>query len=196
MKKAKKTKPSPESEGKYTLKHRVRVVTAASLFDGHDAAVNIMRRILQSTGAEVIHLGHNRSVGDIVRTAVQEDAQAIALSSYQGGHNEYFRYMIDLLKPTPHIQVFGGGGGTITPDEIKELEAYGVTRIYSPEDRRKMGLQGLINDILQRCDHPVLEHVDWKALQKFRTDPYALAQAITCLEMGEEGFQTDYKAHL
>ncbi|MCB0418584.1 MAG: methylmalonyl-CoA mutase family protein [Bdellovibrionales bacterium] len=196
MKKAKKTKPSPESEGKYTLKHRVRVVTAASLFDGHDAAVNIMRRILQSTGAEVIHLGHNRSVGDIVRTAVQEDAQAIALSSYQGGHNEYFRYMIDLLKPTPHIQVFGGGGGTITPDEIKELEAYGVTRIYSPEDGRKMGLQGLINDILQRCDHPVLEHVDWKALQKFRTDPYALAQAITCLEMGEEGFQTDYKAHL
>ncbi|MCB0405448.1 MAG: methylmalonyl-CoA mutase family protein [Bdellovibrionales bacterium] len=196
MKKAKKTKPSQPSEGKYSLKHRVRVVTAASLFDGHDAAVNIMRRILQSTGAEVIHLGHNRSVGDIVRTAVQEDAQAIAISSYQGGHNEFFRYMIDLLKPTAQIQVFGGGGGTITPDEIKALEAYGVTRIYSPEDGRQMGLQGLINDILQRCDFPVLDHIDWKGLTNFRSDPHALAQAITCLEVGEQGFRQESKAHL
>src|SRR5689334_5761606 len=125
------------------LTHKVRFVTAASLFDGHDASINIMRRILQATGCEVIHLGHNRSVADVVETAIQEDAQGIAISSYQGGHVEYFKFMVDLLreKGASHIRVFGGGGGVIVPEEIRELEAYGVAAIYSPEDGRAMGLQ-------------------------------------------------------
>ena len=132
------------------LTHKVRFVTAASLFDGHDASINIMRRILQSSGAEVIHLGHNRSVEEVVTAALQEDAQGIAMSSYQGGHVEYFKYMVDLLKERggAHIKVFAGGGGVIVPDEIKELHAYGVTRIYSPDDGRAMGLQGMIDDLL------------------------------------------------
>ena len=135
-------------------RNKVRFVTAASLFDGHDASINIMRRILQSTGCEVIHLGHNRSVQDIVDTALQEDAQGIAVSSYQGGHVEYFKYMVDLLRErgAGHIRIFGGGGGVISPEEIQELEAYGVSRIYSPEDGRRMGLQGMIDDMVQRCD--------------------------------------------
>ena len=130
----------------------LRFVTAASLFDGHDAAINIMRRLIQAQGAEVIHLGHNRSVLDIVRAAIQEDADAIALSSYQGGHCEYFRYMVDLLRErgADHIRVFGGGGGTITLDEIKELEAYGVERIYHPDDGMDMGLVEMIQDVVQR----------------------------------------------
>ena len=134
--------------------HKVRFVTAASLFDGHDAAINIMRRILQSMGAEVIHLGHNRSVDEVVTAALQEDAQGIAISSYQGGHVEYFKYMVDLLRQRggEHIQVFGGGGGVIVPPEIRELQAYGVTRIYSPEDGQKMGLQGMIGEMIMRCD--------------------------------------------
>jgi methylmalonyl-CoA mutase len=129
-------------------------VTAASLFDGHDAAINIMRRILQSMGAEVIHLGHNRSVDEVVTAALQEDAQGIAISSYQGGHVEYFKYMVDLLKQRggAHIQVFGGGGGVIVPSEIAELQAYGVTRIYSPEDGQRMGLAGMIGEMVMRCD--------------------------------------------
>ncbi|MDX2249062.1 MAG: methylmalonyl-CoA mutase family protein [Bacteroidia bacterium] len=140
----------------YTLKHKVRIVTAASLFDGHDAAINIMRRILQASGAEIIHLGHNRSVQDIVNTAIQEDAQAIALTSYQGGHVEYLKYMYDLLKELGcgHIRIFAGGGGTILPSEIAELHAYGITRIYSPDDGRQMGLQGMINDLLEKADFP------------------------------------------
>src|SRR3954449_10010247 len=123
----------------YKAKHKIRFVTAASLFDGHDASINIMRRILQGSGAEVIHLGHNRSVGEIVDAALQEDVQGIAISSYQGGHIEYFKYMVDLLKKQGggHIQVFGGGGGVIVPDEIKELEEYGIARIYSPEDGQR-----------------------------------------------------------
>src|SRR5574337_1048092 len=131
----------------------LRFVTAASLFDGHDAAINIMRRIIQSQGAEVIHLGHNRSVEDVVRAAVQEDADAIALSSYQGGHLEYFKYMVDMLKEkgAGHIRVFGGGGGTITPDEIKELEAYGVERLYHPNDGMHLGLVHMIEDVMQRA---------------------------------------------
>ncbi len=134
-------------------RHHVRIVSAASLFDGHDAAINVMRRLLQSSGAEVIHLGHNRSVGEIVRCAIQEDAQGIAITSYQGGHVEYFKYMIDLLREAgARVEVFGGGGGTILPSEIEELHAYGVARIYSPDDGRAMGLQGMINDLLQRCD--------------------------------------------
>ena len=141
----------------YKPVNKVRIVTAASLFDGHDAAINIMRRIIQSTGCEVIHLGHDRSVEEVVNCAIQEDAQAIAMTSYQGGHMEYFKYMFDLLKEkgAPHIKIFGGGGGTILPSEIEELQAYGITRIYHPDDGRSMGLQGMINDLIQKCDFPV-----------------------------------------
>ncbi|TAL30345.1 MAG: methylmalonyl-CoA mutase [Spirochaetes bacterium] len=140
----------------YTPANHVRVVTATSLFDGHDAAINIIRRILQDTGVEVIHLGHNRSVNEIVQAAIDEDVQGIAVSCYQGGHVEFFKYIVDLLKErgAPHIKVFGGGGGVIVPEEIKELEAYGVTRIYSPDDGVRMGLQGMINDLVARIDTP------------------------------------------
>ncbi len=138
----------------YQTKYKVRIVTAASLFDGHDAAINIMRRILQSSGCEVIHLGHNRSVEEVVNCAIQEDVQAIAMTSYQGGHVEYLKYMVDLLKQknAEHIKVFAGGGGVILPDEIEELHAYGVTRIYSPDDGRHLGLQGMIDDLIQKAD--------------------------------------------
>ncbi|TAE57474.1 MAG: hypothetical protein EAZ89_03900, partial [Bacteroidetes bacterium] len=150
----------------YTPRHKVRIVTAASLFDGHDAAINIMRRILQSSGAEVIHLGHNRPAQEIVNTAIQEDAQAIAITSYQGGHIEFFKYIYDLLQENQcgHIKLFGGGGGTILPQEIEELHAYGIARIYSPDDGRRMGLQGMINDLLEQADFPTGNlHVDkWK----------------------------------
>src|SRR6266571_2866057 len=158
----------------YKAKHKIRLVTAASLFDGHDASINIMRRILQASGAEVIHLGHNRSVDDIVTAVLQEDAQGVAVSSYQGGHVEFFKYMIDLLRERggAPVTVFGGGGGVIVPAEIKELEAYGVTRIYSPEDGQRMGLQGMINDMLARCD-----------LDPSQKDPKTLAQVITALEL-------------
>ncbi len=141
----------------YKPVNKVRIVTAASLFDGHDAAINIMRRIIQSTGCEVIHLGHDRSVEEVVNCAIQEDVQAIAMTSYQGGHTEYFKYMYDLLKEkgAPHIKIFGGGGGTILPSEIEELQAYGITRIYHPDDGRSMGLQGMINDLVQKSDFPV-----------------------------------------
>src|SRR5690349_10490553 len=134
----------------YQATHKVRFVTAASLFDGHDASINIMRRILQSSGCEVIHLGHNRSVEEIVNCALQEDAHAIAVSSYQGGHVEFFKYMLDLLRERggAHIKVFGGGGGVIVPVEAAELHAYGVTRIFTPEDGAKLGLQGMIDEML------------------------------------------------
>ena len=143
----------------YKPQNKIRIVTAASLFDGHDAAINIMRRIIQSTGCEVIHLGHDRSVEEVVKCAIQEDVQAIAMTSYQGGHNEYFKYMFDLLKNNgaEHIKIFGGGGGTILPEEIKDLEDYGITKIYHPDDGRKMGLQGMINDLIQKCDFPTGE---------------------------------------
>ncbi|MBP6272732.1 MAG: cobalamin-dependent protein, partial [Fluviicola sp.] len=141
----------------YKSTNNIRIVTAASLFDGHDAAINIMRRIIQTTGCEVIHLGHDRSVEEVVDTAIQEDAQAIAMTSYQGGHIEYFKYMHDLLKEkgAPHIKIFGGGGGTILLAEIEELHGYGITRIYHPDDGRSMGLQGMINDLVQKADYPV-----------------------------------------
>src|SRR5664279_692331 len=131
----------------------VRIVTAAVFFDGHDAAINIMRRIMQSKGAEIIHLGHNRSVHEIVECAIEEDAQGIAVTSYQGGHLEFFKYMKDLLNEngSDHIKIFGGGGGTILPSEIKELEAYGITKIYSPDDGRNMGLEGMIEDVVNKC---------------------------------------------
>jgi isobutyryl-CoA mutase len=138
----------------YQPQHKIRIVTAASLFDGHDAAINIMRRILQSKGAEIIHLGHNRSVAEIVECAIEEDAQGIAITSYQGGHVEFFKYMRDLLEQNGcgHIKIFGGGGGTILPEEIRELHNYGITRIYSPDDGRKMGLEGMIEDVIRQCD--------------------------------------------
>src|SRR5690606_4518325 len=141
---------------KYTPKNKVRIVTAASLFDGHDAAINIMCRIIQATGCEVIHVGHDRSVEEVVNCAIEEDANAIAMTSYQGGHVEYFKYMYDLLKEKgcEHIKIFGGGGGTILPSEIEELEDYGICRIYHPDHGREMGLQGMINDMIQKCDTP------------------------------------------
>src|ERR1700704_4228839 len=162
---------------------RLRFVTAASLFDGHDASINIMRRILQASGAEVIHLGHNRSVEEIVNAALQEDVQGIAVSSYQGGHIEFFKYMLDLLRSRggEHIKVFGGGGGVIVPAEIRELQDYGIARIYSPEDGQRMGLQGMINDILARCDFDPTQYAP-KELK--RGDLRALAQTITALESG------------
>ncbi len=141
----------------YHPKNKIRLVTAASLFDGHDAAINIMRRIMQASGAEIIHLGHNRSVQEIVDCAIQEDVQGIAITSYQGGHTEFFKYMYDLLQErgAGHIKLFGGGGGTILPSEIEELQTYGITRIYHPDDGRRMGLQGMINDVLEKCDYPI-----------------------------------------
>src|SRR5881409_1849276 len=144
----------------YKAKNKIRFVTAASLFDGHDAAINIMRRILQASGAEVIHLGHNRSVDEVVTAALQEDVQGIAVSSYQGGHVEYFKYMVDLLRQRggEHIQVFGGGGGVIVPAEIRDLQSYGVARIYSPEDGQRMGLAGMIGEMVMRSDHDLSVH--------------------------------------
>ena len=145
------------TEKVYKPKNKIRIVTAASLFDGHDAAINIMRRIIQSTGCEVIHLGHDRSVEEVVNCAIQEDANAIAMTSYQGGHNEYLKYMFDLLKKkkSSHIKIFAGGGGTILPEEIKDLHKYGITKIYHPDDGRKMGLQGMINDLVKKSDFPL-----------------------------------------
>src|SRR6267142_1905508 len=167
----------------YKAKHKIRFVTAASLFDGHDASINIMRRILQGSGAEVIHLGHNRSVEEIVTAALQEDVQGIAISSYQGGHIEFFKYMVELLQERggAHIQVFGGGGGVIVPAEIKELEGSGVARIYSPEDGQRMGLQGMINDMLARCDFDLVQYAP-QALEP--GNARSLAQVITAIELG------------
>lgn len=169
----------------YRPKNKVRVVTAASLFDGHDATINIMRRLIQAAGAEVIHLGHNRSVDEVVNTAIQEDAQAIAVTSYQGGHVEYFEYMIDLLreKGASHIRVFGGGGGVIVPKEIEEIESYGVVKIYSPEDGRKMGLQGMINHLMEHSDFPLGDTFTSQQLQDLpSTDNRSLARLISFLE--------------
>ncbi|MCB0565501.1 MAG: methylmalonyl-CoA mutase family protein [Phaeodactylibacter sp.] len=168
----------------YQPKNKVRIVTAASLFDGHDAAINIMRRIMQSSGAEIIHLGHNRSVREIVETAIMEDAQGIAITSYQGGHNEFFKYMHDLLRErgAGHIKIFGGGGGTILPEEIKELHEYGITRIYSPDDGRHMGLQGMINDVLEQCDFPVGASLNGELKAYKGKDPMVLARMISAVE--------------
>jgi methylmalonyl-CoA mutase len=189
----------------YQLQNKIRIVTAASLFDGHDAAINIMRRILQSKGAEIIHLGHNRSVQEIVECAIEEDAQGIAITSYQGGHVEFFKYMKDLLEENGcgHIKIFGGGGGTILPQEIDELHNYGITRIYSPDDGRKMGLEGMIEDVIKQCS-PLptqgesVEHTDayWTAPQNWngqlplgeKNDIRRVARAITMAEVG-----SDYK---
>jgi methylmalonyl-CoA mutase len=183
----------------YRPTRKVRFVTAASLFDGHDAAINIMRRILQSMGAEVIHLGHNRSVDEVVTAALQEDVQGIAISSYQGGHVEYFKYMVDLLRERggAHIQVFGGGGGVIVPAEIRELQDYGVGRIYSPEDGQRMGLAGMIGEMVMRCDVDLSPYAPATAaaVQGHGQAAWrALAQAITALENGAAS--TELKASL
>ncbi len=168
----------------YQPKHHIRIVTAASLFDGHDAAINIMRRIMQRSGAEIIHLGHNRSAKEIVDTAIQEDAQGIALTSYQGGHNEYFKYIYDLLKErgANHIRIFGGGGGTILPKEIEELQEYGIARIYSPDDGRHMGLQGMINDLLSQCDFPLGQSLNGEVKKLSKKDHLSISRLITAVE--------------
>ncbi len=170
---------------KYTPKNNVRIVTAAALFDGHDAAINIMRRVIQGSGVEVIHLGHDKSAEEVVNCAVQEDANAIALTSYQGGHNEYFKYIYDLLreKGAPQIKIFGGGGGVILPQEIKELMDYGVDRIYSPDDGRELGLQGMIDDLVQKSDFPTGAEVTVSDLDLIKFEnPKSIAQVISAVE--------------
>ena len=173
-----------ELQTPYIPINKVRIVTAASLFDGHDAAINIMRRIIQATGVEVIHLGHDRSVEEVVNTAIQEDANAIALTSYQGGHNEYFKYMYDLLKEkgAGHIKIFGGGGGVILPSEISELHEYGIERIYAPDDGRAMGLQGMINDLVQRSDYPIGDKLSDELAHIEDKNPTAIARLISAAE--------------
>ncbi|HZK07354.1 MAG TPA: methylmalonyl-CoA mutase family protein [Bacteroidales bacterium] len=168
----------------YKPKNKIRIVTAASLFDGHDAAINVMRRIIQASGAEVIHLGHDRSVQDIVDCAIQEDAQAVAITSYQGGHMEFFKYMYDLFKENGagHIKIFGGGGGVILPEEAAELHAYGITRIYSPDEGRSMGLQGMINDLLQKSDHPTGKNVKPDIDKIKQKDVLHISQVISAVE--------------
>ncbi len=172
----------------YTPTNKVRIVTAASLFDGHDAAINVMRRIMQSKGAEIIHLGHNRSVKEIVETAIEEDVQGIAITSYQGGHVEFFKYMRDLLEENGcgHIKIFGGGGGTILPVEIDELHKYGITRIYSPDDGRHMGLEGMIEDVIKQCDVSLNGTGDYKIAMKLGEvkDVRKIAREITNAENG------------
>jgi isobutyryl-CoA mutase len=177
----------------YKPKNHIRIVTAASLFDGHDAAINIMRRLIQSTGCEVIHLGHNRSVHEIVNCAIQEDAQAIAITSYQGGHVEFFKYMYDLLKEkgAGHIKLFGGGGGTILPTEIDELHAHGIDRIYSPDDGRAMGLQGMINDMVERCDFPIGMHLNGECKNLNASEHNGIARLISAFENFPEQFKSE-----
>lgn len=193
-KEEKKVSPHQPSQQPYNPKNKVRIVTAAALFDGHDAAINIMRRIIQSTGCEVIHLGHDKSVEDVVNTAIQEDANAIAMTSYQGGHNEYFKYMYDLLqeKGAGHIKIVGGGGGVILPTEIKDLMDYGITRIYSPDDGRELGLQGMINDMVEKSDFPTgnLELPEGKDVYQSLQDKdvTTISRLISLAENREEDF--------
>ncbi len=201
--KLKKTEGVHAQQEKYRPKHKVRIVTAASLFDGHDAAINIMRRIMQDTGAEVIHLGHNRSVREIVDAAIQEDAQAVACTSYQGGHMEFFKYLYDMLheRGAGHIKVFGGGGGTILPEEAEELHRYGIARIYLPDDGRIMGLQGMINDVIQKSDFPTVRTIEEIDFEKIRQgDPLHLARAITYAETRPDDkfdfFQSYLRRHI
>ena len=187
-----------EQVEKYTPKNKVRIVTAASLFDGHDAAINIMRRIIQATGCEVIHLGHDRSVEEVVNCAIEEDANAIAMTSYQGGHVEYLKYMYDLLKEkgSEHIKIFAGGGGTILPSEIEELQAYGITRIYHPDDGRAMGLQGMINDMIEKADYPTGANLKDEVNQIGNKNVKAIARLISAAEnFPEESKSAMEKVH-
>ncbi len=174
--------------GIYTSTHKVRFVTAASLFDGHDASINIMRRILQASGAEVVHLGHNRSVREVVDAVLQEDAQGVAISSYQGGHVEYFKYLHDLLRESGagHVKIYGGGGGVIVPEEIRDLEGHGITKIFSPEDGRRMGLQGMINSMMQACDFDPCPALEGSRLNEL-PDFYKLSQIISYVENHRDG---------
>jgi methylmalonyl-CoA mutase len=168
----------------YQPKNNIRIVTAASLFDGHDAAINIMRRIIQRTGVEVIHLGHDRSAREIVEAAIEEDVQGIAITSYQGGHNEFFKFIYDLLHENggAGIKIFGGGGGTILPEEVKELEAYGIDKLYSPDDGREMGLQGMINDLVEKCDFPLGDSLNF-SLEDLSVDRlHLISRCITAIE--------------
>ncbi len=197
------TNAQKSSIPEFQLKNKVKIVTAASLFDGHDAAINIMRRIIQSKGVEVVHLGHNRSVAEIVNTAIQEDANAIAMTSYQGGHIEFFKYMYDLLNENGcgHIKIFGGGGGTILPTEIKELMDYGVCKIYSPDDGRAMGLEGMIEDLISKCDYPTgtpESYLAYRSKEDFQAgfdtcDAKLLAKLISTAENFPESFETSLK---
>ncbi|HKK38140.1 MAG TPA: methylmalonyl-CoA mutase family protein, partial [Cryomorphaceae bacterium] len=182
-----------ETIAPYKPKNKVRIVTAASLFDGHDAAINLMRRIIQTTGCEVIHLGHDRSVEEVVNTAIQEDAQAIAMTSYQGGHIEYFKYMYDLLKEkgAGHIKIFGGGGGTILPEEIAELQDYGIARVYHPDDGRKMGLQGMINDMVEKADFPTGQNLNGEVKAFKSKDKLSIARMISAAENYPESFKEE-----
>ncbi|MGD2028542.1 MAG: methylmalonyl-CoA mutase family protein [Desulfobacterales bacterium] len=185
----------------YTPEHHIRVVTATSLFDGHDASINITRRLLQDTGVEVIHMGHNRSAQEIVDAAIQEDVQGVAVSSYQGGHVEFFKYIVDLLKTggASHIKIFGGGGGVIVPQEIKELEAYGVTKIYSPEDGAKMGLQGMINHMVKLMDFSTVRKTDFDFDGLSPDKTFAVANLITAVELAKEeqdGHLAALRSHL
>lgn len=179
----------------YKPKHKIRIVTAAALFDGHDAAINIMRRIIQASGAEVIHLGHDRSAEEVVDTAIQEDANAIAMTSYQGGHVEYFKFMHDLLeqKGCGHIKIFGGGGGTILPEEMEELHEYGITRIYGPDDGRAMGLQGMINDMLEKCDFATGTNLNGEVKHLKDKDYKSIAKLISAAENFPEAFAEQQK---
>ncbi|MEZ4906680.1 MAG: cobalamin-dependent protein [Saprospiraceae bacterium] len=172
----------------YIPKNKIRILTAASLFDGHDAAINIMRRLIQKTGVEVVHLGHNRSANDIVKAAIEEDVQGIAITSYQGGHIEFFKYIYDLLEDKKHIKIFGGGGGTILPDEITELENYGIARIYSPDDGRKMGLQGMINDLVEKCDYPIGDHLKFSLEDLESGDRSVISEFISAIENFPENY--------
>lgn len=183
-----------ETIEKYIPQNKIRIVTAAALFDGHDAAINIMRRIIQATGAEVIHLGHDRSAEEVVDTAIQEDANAIAMTSYQGGHVEYFKFMHDLLKQKGcgHIKIFGGGGGTILPEEMEELHQYGITRIYGPDDGRAMGLQGMINDMLQKCDFPTGTNLNGEVKHLKDKDYKSIAKLISAAENFPEAFTSQH----
>ena len=183
------TSDSPQVKAKRSG-HPIRIVTAASLFDGHDAAINIMRRILQRSGCEIIHLGHDRSVDEVVNCAIEEDAQAIAMTSYQGGHMEYFKYMKDLLdeRGAGHIRIFGGGGGTILPKEIAELQAYGIERIYHPDDGREMGLQGMIDDLIRRCDFPVVGKPSGEADRLTEKRAGEVARLISAAEVNADAY--------
>ena len=185
----------------YKPEHHIRVVTATSLFDGHDASINITRRLLQDTGVEVIHLGHNRSAQEIVDAAIQEDVQGVAVSSYQGGHVEFFKYIVDLLKESSisHIKIFGGGGGVIVPHEIKELEGYGVTKIYSPEDGAKMGLQGMINHMVKLMDFSTVRKTDFDIAGLAPDNKFEVANLITAVELAKEkqdGHLAALRSHL
>ena len=187
------TEPAVSVWPTYQPKHRIRLVTAGSLFDGHDASINIIRRLLQAGGAEVIHLGHNRPVAEIVKAALDEHVQGVCISSYQGGHNEFFRYTVDQLREAgaAHVKVFGGGGGTILPSEIAELERYGVCRIYSPADGQNLGLAGIIDDVLRRCDYDILETIDSKAL-----DCAAYLSIAEAAEAAPKDLKAALEAHL